>query len=88
MMLSHMAQLIVRNLNDRLVKRLKRRAAEHGVSMEEEHRRLLREVLEPRKAPKPKMSFKEYLLTMPNVGEDSDFEMPRNDKPREVDLSD
>jgi plasmid stability protein len=83
-----MAQLIVRKLNDRLVLRLKRRAAQHGISTEEEHRRILREILEPKGKPKPKLSFKEYLLTMPNVGEDSDFEMPRNDKPREVDLSD
>lgn len=83
-----MAQLIVRKLNDRLVLRLKRRAAKHGVSTEEEHRRILREILEPKEKPKPRMSFKEYLLTMPNVGKDSDFEMPRNDKPREVDLSD
>jgi len=72
-----MAQLIVRKLNDRLVKRLKRRAAEHGVSTEEEHRRLLQEALEPKKKPKPKMSLKDYLLTMPNVGEDSDFNIPR-----------
>jgi len=88
MALSLMAQLIVRNLNDRLVKRLKRRAAEHGVSTEEEHRRILREILEPKERPKPKMSLKDYLMTMPNVGEDSDFEIPRNDKLRKVDLGD
>jgi plasmid stability protein len=81
-----MAQLIVRRLEDKVVRRLKERAAKYGVSMEEEHRRILRDTL--LKKPKPKLSFKEYLLTMPNVGEDSDFEMPRNDKPREVDLSD
>ncbi len=63
-----MAQLLVRKLDDRLVKRLKRRAAEHGVSMEEELRRLLREVLEPAKRTKPKMSLLDYLGTMPNVG--------------------
>ena len=67
---------------------LKRRAAEHGVSTEEEHRRILREILEPKERPKPKMSLKDYLMTMPNVGEDSDFEMPRNGKPRKVDLGD
>jgi plasmid stability protein len=83
-----MAQLIVRKLKKSVVLKLKRRAAQHGISTEEEHRRILREILEPKEKPKPKLSFKEYLLTMPNVGEDSDFEMPRNDKPREVDLSD
>src|SRR5260370_33507876 len=64
-MLSLMAQLIVRKLNTRLVQRLKRRAAEHGVSMEEEHRRLVRAGLEAEK--KPKMSFKEQLLGPPYV---------------------
>jgi plasmid stability protein len=83
-----MAQLIVRKLNDRLVKRLKRRAAEHGVSAEEEHRRLLREALEPEKKPKPKMSLLDYLGTMPNVGDDDDFKIDRVGKMRDLDLSD
>ncbi len=83
-----MAQLIVRKLEDKVVRKLKERAAEYGVSMEEAHRRLLREVLVPGKKPKPKMSLLDFLCTMPNVGEDSDFQMPRNDKPRPVDLSD
>lgn len=38
-----MAQLIVRNLDDALVRNLKRRAAEHGHSAEEEHREILRQ---------------------------------------------
>jgi plasmid stability protein len=82
-----MAQLIVRNIEDKVVRKLKQRAAKDGVSMEEEHRRILRESLLEKKE-KPKMSLKDYLLTMPDVGEDSDFRMPRNDLPREVDLSD
>ena len=40
-----MAQLIVRNLDDDLVARLKRRAAEHGHSAEAEHREILRQAL-------------------------------------------
>ncbi len=40
-----MAQLLVRNLEDELVRDLKKRAGEHGVSVEEEHRRILREAL-------------------------------------------
>ena len=36
-----MAQLLVRNIPDTLVKALKLRAAAHGVSAEEEHRRIL-----------------------------------------------
>lgn len=41
-----MAQLIVRNLDEQLVRRLKVRAAQHGVSAEEEHRRILAAALE------------------------------------------
>jgi plasmid stability protein len=40
--------------------------------MEEEHRRILREALVG--PSKKKRSFKEFLLAMPNVGEDTDFE--------------
>lgn len=40
-----MSQLLVRNIPESLVKRLKRRAVEHGVSAEEEHRRILSEAL-------------------------------------------
>jgi plasmid stability protein len=81
-----MAQLIVRKLEDKVVRKLKERAAKYGVSMEEEHRRILRETL--LKKEKPKMTLKEYLLAMPNVGKDSDFRIPRNDQPRKIDLED
>ncbi len=63
-MLSLMAQLIVRRIEDKVVRKLKERAAKYGVSMEEEHRRILRETLFPKKE-KPKLNFKEFLLTMP-----------------------
>ena len=39
-----MTQLLVRNLEPTIVKRLKERARLHGVPVEEEHRRILREV--------------------------------------------
>ena len=39
-----MAQLLVRNLEPIIGKRLKERARLHGVPVEEEHRRILREV--------------------------------------------
>ena len=73
-----MAQLIVRGLDEDLVKRLKRRAAEHGRSMEEEHRQLLRQVLRPE-------GLAEVLLAMPDVGDDADFGR-LHDLPRELDL--
>jgi plasmid stability protein len=66
-----MNQLIVRNLEEEVVRELKLRAARHGRSAEAEHREILRETLLPAKA---KKSFKEFLLEMPPVGEDSDFE--------------
>jgi plasmid stability protein len=75
-----MPQLIVRQIEERVVKKLKRQAGAHGVSMEEEHRRILRESLLGR-AGKGR-SFKEALLAMPNVGKDADFERgPQLERP-------
>ena len=71
-----MAQLLVRNLEETVVLKLKQMAARNGVSAEEEHRRILRRSL--LRGTKPKMSFKDFLLTMPNVGKDSDFQRPRS----------
>jgi plasmid stability protein len=46
------AQLLVRQLDDDLKARLKRRAARHGLSMEEAARRILRQALEDEGAPR------------------------------------
>ena len=70
-----MAQLIVRNLDDKIVARLRRRAAEHGRSTEAEHREILREALAPSRGGK---SLKDHLLAMPEVGTDQDFARPRD----------
>ena len=67
-----MSQLIVRQIEDQVVRRLKERAGRHGVSMEEEHRRILRESLLGKAV--RRRSFKEALLAMPDVGKDEDFE--------------
>ena len=78
-----MPQLIVRQIEEKVVKKLKQQAGEHGVSMEEEHRRILRESLLGKAA--RRTSFKEALLAMPNVGRDEDFERgPQLERP--VDL--
>ncbi|MBT3219044.1 MAG: DNA-binding protein [Proteobacteria bacterium] len=77
-----MGQLIVRNIEDDIVRALKRRAAKQGRSAEAEHREILREVL---KEEQTRPSFKEFLLSMPNVGRDEDFRAPR-DLPRKVEL--
>jgi antitoxin FitA len=67
-----MPQLIVRQIEEKIVRKLKQQAGAHGVSMEEEHRRILRQSLLGKAA--QRTSFKEALLAMPNVGKDADFE--------------
>jgi plasmid stability protein len=47
-----MAQILVRNLEDRLKGRLQRRAKRHGRSMEEEAREILRNALREDETPK------------------------------------
>jgi plasmid stability protein len=71
-----MPQLIVRQIEDKVVRKLKARAGLHGVSTEEEHRRILREALLGKRARRP--SFKEYLLKMPDAGPDVVFDRARD----------
>ncbi len=78
-----MPQLIVRQIEEKVVKRLKEQAGQHGVSMEEEHRCILREALLGQARQRP--SFKKYLRQMPDAGPDELFERNR-DLGREVDL--
>jgi antitoxin FitA len=77
-----MAQLLVRGIDGDIVRELKLRAARNGNSAEEEHRRILREVLGIKPLPR---TLKELLLDIPNVGEDGDFERS-SDRGRPVDL--
>lgn len=64
-----MAQLVVRNLTEDLVKALKSRAAQHNRSAEQEHRQILAAAL----AGPRRRSLAETLRSMPNVGRDEDF---------------
>lgn len=64
-----MAQLMVRNLPEDLVKALKQRAAKHNRSAEQEHREILRAAL---RAPR-RRHLAEILAAIPNVGKDQDF---------------
>lgn len=64
-----MAQLMVRNLSDELVLALKQRAARRNRSAEQEHREILKAVLQ---GPRRK-ALADVLASMPNVGEDEDF---------------
>jgi plasmid stability protein len=74
-------QLIVRNLEEEVIRELRLRAVRHGRSAEAEHREILREALIPGKG---KRSLKELLLAMPE-GEDADFERSP-DHGRDVEL--
>ncbi len=66
--------LIVRKVDQEIVKSLKESAARHGRSAEAEHRAILEAALRrPRKR-----SIGEALALIPNVGRDSDFEFNRN----------
>ena len=72
-----MPQLIVRNLDEAIVKKLRQRAASAGLSVEETHRRLLREVLLHPDHERRPPSLKDHLTGMPAMGEDADFTLPR-----------
>jgi plasmid stability protein len=76
------SQLVVRHLDAEVVRALKLRAARHGRSAEAEHREILRQALLPAK---PRRPLKELLLSMPDVGDDADFERA-SDHGREVTL--
>lgn len=71
--------LIVRNVDEDIALALKQLAASHGRSAEAEHREILKAAL---KRPK-RRSFAEVLASMPNVGEDADFDC-RNGQARRV----
>lgn len=73
-------QLIVRNVEEGIVRALKRRAARHGRSAEAEHREILRTAL---RGDLERTSFKQALAAMPDVGSDDDF-ASRRDLPRDV----
>jgi plasmid stability protein len=64
-----MANLMVRNVDDAVVKALKARAGKRGSSAEAEHRRILAHAL---RKPKKK-TFVQVLMKIPKVGKDSDF---------------
>ena len=75
-----MPNLIVRNVNENIIKALKTRAGRHGTSAEAEHRKILAQaLLKPRKR-----SFVEAIAAMPNVGKDSDFKRVQDNNNRNV----
>ncbi len=70
-----MPSLVVRNLDESIIKALKARAVAHHRSTEAEHRAILAEVL---MRPQRK-SFAEALSCMPDVGLDTDFARVNDD---------
>lgn len=75
-----MANLIVRNLDDRIVQALRQRAARHGHSAEAEHRAILEvSLLKTRRR-----SLAEVLAAMPDVGRDEDFACHQDEGARSV----
>jgi plasmid stability protein len=75
-----LSQLVVRDIEQEIVRALKRRAARHGRSAEAEHRDILRAAL---RQELEIGSFKAMLTSMPDVGSDEDFAVVR-DLPRLV----
>ncbi len=75
-----MGNLLVRNVDNRIIQELKSRAGKHGVSAEAEHRSILASALI-----KPvRKSFTEAVMQIPPVGEDSDFERQHDDRDCDV----
>ncbi len=65
-----MPDLLVRGVDDEIVRALKERAGAHGRSAEAEHRAILAAALaRPRQR-----TFAQVLASMPDVGQDADFE--------------
>jgi plasmid stability protein len=71
-----MAQLLVRDLPEEVVRALKQRAAKSNRSAEQEHREILRAALQ---GPRRKR-LADVLAAIPGVGEDADFAREQVDR--------
>lgn len=70
-----MADLLVRGVDEAVVRALKKRAGDHGRSAEAEHRAILAAaLLHP-----PRRKLADLLATMPDVGQDADFERQQHE---------
>lgn len=76
-----MAQFIVRDLEDDVKVRLKRRAARHGRSMEEEIRDILRNAAKEENRPVPSLGSR-IAIRFANVGLVDDLPELRGQRPR------
>jgi antitoxin FitA len=64
-----MAALLMRGVEETVVRALKKRAGEHGRSAEAEHRAILAAAL----LSPPRRKLADLLAAMPDVGRDDDF---------------
>lgn len=62
--------LIVRDVDDSIALELQQRASANGRSVEAEHRQILKAALQR----PPRRPFAEVLASMPDVGQDADFD--------------
>jgi plasmid stability protein len=69
-----MAQLIVRNLDEEIVTRLRQRAAKHRRSTEAEHREILREALLPARRRRSSLKV-DWLLGLKRVMQNAKCKM-------------
>lgn len=77
-----MSSLVVRNLDEALVLKLKQQAAKHARSAEAEHRAILEAALmRTRRRP-----LAAVLLEIPDVGRDKDFERLQDEDKSESDV--
>lgn len=74
-----MASLIIRNLDETTKQALRLRAAQHGVSMEEEARRILKSALEGTQLP---TRLGSHLRERFRAVADEAFELPKRQTPR------
>jgi plasmid stability protein len=77
-----MPQILIRRLDQHVVRKLRAKAARDGISAEEEARRILRRSLI---GDAPDIPLIEFLRTMPEVGAGRIFRRPKR-KPRKVTL--
>jgi len=75
-----MANLIVRNIDESVVRALKKRASRHGISAEAEHRKILEQSL----LQLQRKSFAEALSQIPDVGNESDFKRVQDNPVKNV----
>ena len=82
-----MAMLTIRNLDDALKAQLRIRAAEHGHSMEEEARRILRDALIPALNDQKRLGTRIHRKILERSG-GGDLELPRRSAPRRSPFAD